>query len=279
MLAHAPATLDNARVQRPPKIASERWFFAAPEQTELLSAEDQKHALRVLRTAAGERVGLLDGRGSLLELELVSAQGSRGVWRLTGETWSEPEPGEPGAELPWLSLALSPPKGSRADEMLDRLTQLGVASVQLLVADRTQGFEGAKISERLERWRRIAREACKQAKRLHLPEFVGPDTLERLLAKAPAAVDVLLSPRASDKLADVVASAPRGTRAAPWRLWIGPEGGWSPAEEQRLLAAGARAARIASHVLRVETAAEAAAAIALHTAWVDHSPSRSRSDT
>ncbi|MCC7012530.1 MAG: 16S rRNA (uracil(1498)-N(3))-methyltransferase [Planctomycetes bacterium] len=252
---------------RGPSIARERWFFAPPQRPEALTEDDERHALRVLRLSPGERVVALDGRGAARELELVEVRGRCAVWRATGVEWREPAYGATRSELPWVELVTAPPKGARADELIDAATQLGVAALTFVTPQRTQGFERHRVGDRMERFTRIAREACKQAKRLHEPVLSGPLELEEALRGSAAGINVLLSPRAERRLAAALEQALPGTREAPWRLWIGPEGGWSESEEQQLSSIGALAARLSPHVLRVENAAAAAAAIALHGAW------------
>ncbi|MCY3002215.1 MAG: RsmE family RNA methyltransferase [Planctomycetota bacterium] len=247
----------------------ERWFFleAGAGRGPRLGEEDERHALKVLRLEPGAVVVALDGEGSARRLELVAVERSGARWRELELAAEEPEPGAPGAALPWIELAVAPPKGSRADEMVERLVQLGVSGITVLAPERTQGFARDAVPERLERWERLAREQLKQCHRLWLPRFAGPVAPEAHLAAHPAALDLLLDPRAERRLGQVVADAPRGTRERPLRLWIGPEGGWTPAELAALSAAGAIPVGLAPSVLRIETAAEAAAAIVVHASW------------
>jgi 16S rRNA (uracil1498-N3)-methyltransferase len=250
--------------------SGERWFFldpAAPAGAPRLLPDDERHALKVLRLEPGASVVALDGAGSAFDLELADVRRGDALWRLRGEVASEPEPGAPGSPLPWLEVVVAPPKGARADELVERLVQLGAAAVVLLGAERTQGFAREQVGERLERWQRLAREQCKQCRRLWLPELSGPVQLAEHLRERRAAFQAWLDPRATARLAALLAPERDGTRERPLRLWIGPEGGWSPAEEDLFRSAGVPAAALVPHVLRVETAAEAAAAIALHASW------------
>jgi 16S rRNA (uracil1498-N3)-methyltransferase len=270
-LAVSRPPLDNPScMARERHEGGERWFFldpAAPEGAPRLLPDDERHALKVLRLEPGACIVALDGAGSTWDLELADVRRGEALWRLRGELASEPEPGAPGSALPWLEVAVAPPKGARADELVERLVQLGVAAVVLLGAERTQGYAREQVGERLERWNRLAREQCKQCRRLWLPDLSGPVDLATHLRERPARAQFWLDPRAATPLAAQVAERSEGTRAAPLRLWIGPEGGWSPAEEELFRTAGVPSAALVPHVLRVETAAEAAAAIALHAAW------------
>jgi 16S rRNA (uracil1498-N3)-methyltransferase len=101
----------------------------------------------------------------------------------------------------------------------------------------------------------VAAAALEQCGGARLPGLSGPHAIGEvaaLLAGAPAAV---LDPTAAEPL-----SARRSEVAS---VLVGPEGGWTPVELSTLAAAGARAARLGERVLRVETAAVAAAALLL----------------
>lgn len=247
----------------------ERWFFLDPgaEREPRQGEEDERHALKVLRLEPGAVIVAIDGRGTARRLELVSVAKTGARWRELEIAAEEPEPGALGSPLPWVELAVAPPKGSRADEMVERLVQLGVAGLTVLSPERTQGFARDAVPERLERWERLAREQLKQCHRLWLPHFAGPVDPAAHLASHPATLDLVLDPRAQRRLAEVVRAAPVGTRDRPLRLWIGPEGGWTPSELASLSAAGAVPVALTPSVLRIETAAEAAAAIVAHACW------------
>jgi len=175
-----------------------------------------------------------------------------------------PAPGEEGSLLPWFEVAVAWPRRNRVEDMVGRLVQLGAAAIRPLTA-RQRGPEEVRDAEpRLER---VAREACKQCGRAWLPVFedaLGPAELARQRSKDSIAV---LDPSGAlpfDTWLRSLRPAPigPGTRAHPIVLVIGPEGGLAEDEREALLAAGASATWLAPHVLRVETAAEAAMAVA-----------------
>jgi 16S rRNA (uracil1498-N3)-methyltransferase len=247
-----------------------------------LVPEDDEHARRVLRIAAGERVLGLDGEGGRYPMVVERAGRDGIVLASAGAVEREPEPGAAGSELPWIELALSLPRGARAEEMLDRVVQLGVAAIQPLLAERTQGFAREVSDTRRARLLRVAREACKQSRRAWLPVIHEPLSVGELASARPAAAACLLSPAASARSIDWACSAPHGTRARPLRVFVGPEGGFSPDEERAVLDAGAVAICLGPHVLRIETAAEAAVAGIVQAVFRradPHQAKRSRSDT
>ena len=230
-----------------------------------LRDEDAEHALRVLRLAKGDALDGLDGRGRRVPLRIARVQKGRVVLEAAGPVEETPEPGQEGSSLPWFELAVSWPRRNRVEDMVGRLVQLGAAAIRPL-ACRQRGPEEPpqKVSERL---RRGVREACKQSGRWWLPvleDCLTPAELGEARSTSPLAV---LDPRAALSLDTWLRSlrpSPLGvgTRARPIVLVIGPEGGLTTAEHEALEARGASRVWIGPHILRVETAAEAAMAVA-----------------
>lgn len=196
-----------------------------------LDGAQSRHARRVLRLDVGDRVVLFDGSGREADGTLASL-GRRVVVMA--------RPPRAGGRDPAvvLTLAGAIPKGRRAAFMIEKLAELGVARFIPVAFDR-----GVRLGN-LSRLRRIAVEASKQCGRSTVLEIAEPRALNRLdpplYVASPLAVDP--PPKASCTIV------------------IGPEGGLTPEEESRL---DARPVRLASPVLRVETAAIAAAALVL----------------
>jgi 16S rRNA (uracil1498-N3)-methyltransferase len=219
-----------------------------------LVPEDERHAAAVLRLAAGDRLLGLDGTGGVHPLRVRAAARGRLELERDGPVERAPAPGAAGSPLPWIEVAAPLPKGDRAAAMLDRLTQLGVAAYRPLACARNQGFPRESAEHRLDGLRRACREACKQSGRAWLPRIHGtarPEALRELLAGARS---VLLSPGASATLLEWTA----GVAAGPLAVLAGPEGGFD--ERELALLAFAEPAVLGPHVLRIETAVEAAAA-------------------
>lgn len=225
-----------------------------------LCAEDERHALQVLRLSPGEALFGGDGKGTAWPLEVVSA-GREGLGlRIAGAPLQEPRPGESGSRLPWIEVAVALPRGGRSEEMLARLTQLGAAAVVPLVCERSQGQLRQPSAARTEHLRRTLREACKQCRRLWTPELREPLEPVRLRDACPAADLLVLDPDAP--LGLLAWACARGVNArGPLTIAVGPEGGFSAAELELLRGAGGVSTRLGGYVLRVETAAEAAVAV------------------
>ncbi len=226
-----------------------------------LSAEDERHALAVLRMKAGEHLFGGDGQGRAWPLEVLSAGKAGLELRLAGAELSEPRPGTEGSPLPWIEVAVALPRGGRSEEMLARLTQLGASAVTPLVCERGQGPTREPGAAKAEHLRRAMREACKQCRRLWIPQLREPCTPADLGRQLPACDLLALDPRAPLGLLEWARTHAATKARQPIALAIGPEGGFTLEEQENLRAAGASEARLGAYILRVETAAEAAVAV------------------
>lgn len=145
-------------------------------------------------------------------------------------------------------------KGDRLDEMIESLSQLGVDAFRPLLTDH------AIVDPRetkLERLRRNAFESIKQCGRAWPIEISEPVELKHALKEVEGGFACVADARGTS----MPEIAERPSRAA---VFIGPEGGWSPREFEWFRAGGLRLIRCSPHVLRVETAAIAAATLLIN---------------
>ena len=166
-----------------------------------------------------------------------------------------------------VTLVLSVYKFDHMEWAIEKATELGVAAVAPVIARRTEKHLALAALKRAERWRRIAHEAAQQSRRSDVP-LIHTIRLP-LSARVRARFD---GPRASCWPSR--SAPPRcATRwRKPWprpgeempalEIAIGPEGGWAPSEEALFDANGWRAASLGPRILRAETAAIAALAVA-----------------
>jgi 16S rRNA (uracil1498-N3)-methyltransferase len=151
---------------------------------------------------------------------------------------------------PRITVWLAQP-GGRSDGAVEKLTELGVARIGAL---RCRLLKGEFTDARIERWRRVAAAAAKQSKQAGLPEILPVAEYADVLS--PEAV-VLSHTGASGGLADRIVGRRQAT------LLIGPEPGFSEEELDLARARGVAVATFGPVVLRTETAAVVAAALAL----------------
>ena len=155
-------------------------------------------------------------------------------------------------------LAIGMPANERMDWLVEKATELGVASIQPLMAERSVlKLSGERSEKKLAHWRGVAVAACEQCGRNRVPAIHEAASLGRWLkARAPAHGNqdtrLLLSLQAGSRpLAQTVAAA--GANAG-FVFLSGPEGGLSPAEESAALSAGFAPVTLGPRILRAETA-------------------------
>jgi 16S rRNA (uracil1498-N3)-methyltransferase len=210
----------------------------------VLTGPEAHHLAAVRRFAPGDRVTLFNGDGREYPAEVVSAGKRSVVLNVFPAVAAD-------RELPFfLCVASALPKGDRADFLVEKLTELGLTRFVPLVTARSVVVPKANVVGKLTR---AVIEASKQCGRNRLmvveepwawAEFVGRDDL--------TADRYLLHPVGPG----LPAAAPAGGAA----IAVGPEGGFTDEELAAAAAAGWQRASLGPRVLRVETAAVAAAA-------------------
>ncbi|MGA2099488.1 MAG: RsmE family RNA methyltransferase [Candidatus Sulfotelmatobacter sp.] len=150
-------------------------------------------------------------------------------------------------------------KFDRMEWAIEKCTELGVRKIVPVIARRTDTHLAAASAKRAERWRRIALQASEQSRRSSPPEIADAVKLRDSLS-LPGAVRVVLSESEQQmQLRDVFTTETSGEIL----LAIGPEGGWSEDELQLFHESGWISASLGPTILRAETAAIAATAIAI----------------
>ena len=212
--------------------------------------DEGRHAVTVNRIRTGETVSIGDGEGLVVTGAVVTAASDELVIEVA-EVRTEPWP---SPEL-WLVQALA--KGDRDELAVQAATELGVTGVVPWAADRSVArWDGAKVAKGEARWRTITREASKQSLRAWLPQVAPLARTSDLARLAGETRMLLLDPTADTPLTAIdPAGAPR------LHLVVGPEGGFAPAELDRLSAAGAERVHLGAGILRTSTAGPAALAV------------------
>lgn len=209
----------------------------------LLDAEQTRHARRVLRLSVGATVELIDGNGAVAQALIESYEGDRTRCQVVWQT-------DTARPLPTITIASAVPKGPRAEEMVDQLSQLGA---DCLIPLRTERSVVHPRPARIDRFRRRAREAVKQSRHPYIMTVQTPCELTEVLAE-PADLRLVLHLGAVSSV--VVPSGASSILAV-----VGPEGGWTDGERAACGSAGFIPWTISPHVLRVETAAAVAVAL------------------
>ncbi|MFM7075120.1 MAG: RsmE family RNA methyltransferase [Planctomycetaceae bacterium] len=224
---------------------SERFLLPSPPRDgrATLQGDEARHLARVLRAKPGDEVTVFDGMGHAWRARVAAVARDTVGLEIVAAL-----PAAPAARVS-LSIAVALPKGDRQKWLAEKLSELGVERLLPLVTERGVAEATDAARARLER---AVIEACKQCGRDRLMAVDPPRTVAEAVARAAPGTRLLL--------ADPRAAAPPATTAASVLVLVGPEGGFTPQEESAAVAAGAERILLAPHVLRVETAAVAAAA-------------------
>lgn len=214
-----------------------------------ISGDDAHHLTRVLRVEAGQQFEVTD---------------SHRVWLATIDVarrnlvqFSVLEELDAGPALPQVTLYLALIKFERFEWAVEKATELGVTRLVPVHAGRSEPGLAKGAAKRVERWRRIAKEASEQSRRASPPEIADPQTFAQAVQDSSSNRIWLDENDRVRPLLQTVALHPGDSTA----LMIGPEGGWTDSERVRFPEAGWQGASLGRAVLRTETAVCAALAV------------------
>ncbi len=215
-----------------------------------LTGAHAAHLSRTLRARIGQEFEVVCG-GQVRRATVASVSDERVEFALGEEvTVSRAAP---------ITLVLAVFKFDRMEWAIEKCTELNVTSIVPVIARRTEKHLALAADKRVERWRRIAREASEQARRVAAPEIGEPLKLTAALEIAAEVRIVLSESEREAQLSDILRARPEARSVA---LAVGPEGGWTADELQLFEQAGWIAASLGDTILRAETAAIVALATA-----------------
>ncbi len=227
-----------------------------PGESTLLPAQTARH-VQVLRMQPGGVIRLFNGQGdgtadSEGEFDAVIDEMGRSDVRVTVGSYTATRR-ESGHQV---HLAVGMPANDRMDWLVEKATELGVSSIQPLMAERSVlRLKGERADKKLAHWRGVAIAACEQCGRNRVPVMHEALGLAEWLKTLPSAsgegapLRLLLSPTAASKPLRQLAPL-----QDPLVFLSGPEGGLSPAEEDSAIKAGFTPVSLGSRILRAETA-------------------------
>jgi 16S rRNA (uracil1498-N3)-methyltransferase len=234
-----------------------RWIADSWDgDTARLSGAQAAHLSRVLRAQVGMQFDIVAGdrvrRGSIVEISDLIIE-----FALGEEIDADPA-------LP-VTLLLAVFKFDRLEWAIEKATELGVERIIPVLARRTEKHLAQAAPTRVERWRRIAREAAQQSRRSDTVEILDSLQLKDAVRDEPEALRLLLAEgERITTLRDALDGS--GTNSDDGdhkriRLAIGPEGGWAPEEESLFANESWKPVSLGPRILRAETAAITAVSI------------------
>lgn len=215
-----------------------------------LPGESLEH-VHVLRLTVGTEVTLFDGRGGEADARITR------VSRAAVDVLAEPRVTLP-PRAARLTLVVGLPKAGKLELIVKMATELGVHAIRVATTERAVP-KGESL--KLERLRRVAREASAQSGQPYVPTLEAPRSLAEHIAAAPAAACKLAFwEEAREELTAATSGIDSGCEV--WAV-VGPEGGLSAAEASLLAAGGFSLVGLGPHILRVETACVVVSALLL----------------
>ena len=227
--------------------------------TATLTGDQATHLARVLRAEPGQIYDVV-ANGFLHRAEITTVNiGSSGEPEVHFILHEELES---DAALP-LHLLLAVFKFDHMEWAIEKATELGIARITPILARRTEKHLAQSASKRAERWRRIALEASKQSRRTTIPDIADPIPLKQALEQEQSPTRILLSETEQiTTLTTALLNARSSNQETDTALAIGPEGGWTPEEITLFTQHNWQPITLGPRILRAETAAIAAIAIA-----------------
>ncbi len=240
-------------------------FFVEPSKISdeiiTIDTEDVNHITRVLRMKQGDKVTVCDSAGYDYNAEIFEINKSAVLCKIINKVKSDTEP-----DLKVI-LFQGIPKGSKMEYIIQKTTELGISKVIPVSMHRcVSKIENKKDGDKKrDRWQKIAESAAKQSGRGIVPEIESPisfsEAVEKLieceLAFAPFECE-------EDNSIKNVIRGIEGNKTVGFI--IGPEGGFSPEEIEKLTKKGIPAVTLGKRILRTETAGEAVVAMLMYEA-------------
>ena len=234
------------------------WFIAEPDDwtgSEVrLPADESHHALRVMRITPPDVLTVTDGRGTVARCAASRLEGDLLVAEiLESESRRRPKPE--------LVIYQGTPKGAKADDVVERLAELGAGEVWFYSSQRAVSrWSEEKVKKSRARWAQIARSAAKQSRNPFVTTTGGGLSWTELVRRvAQEAFTVVLWEEATLPMRTAL-SGPSDRLA----LVVGPEGGLTRDEAESLADAGGQLVSLGPTILRTENAPVVAASALLY---------------
>ena len=231
-----------------------RRFYAPTEnfkdENVFLSEEETRHLRDVLRLRENETVNVFDGENREVICEIEKIEKRQTVLKIIEEV----SPTAPSSNL-YLTLATAILKGEKFDLVIQKAVELGVKNFVPLVTKRCD-VKIKDAEKKLERWNKIALEACKQSGRAELMKIKMPFDFDEFIQIANG-TKILFSERSGESFSNI-------SETEKITAVIGSEGGWEDSEIDSAKANGFKIVTFGGRILRAETAAISIAAILQH---------------
>jgi len=220
---------------------------------ELSLPPDVAHQVHlVLRLEPGDQITVFNGDGREWSATLTAVSRKQVIVQL-----GEPSLGR-HLPAPSITLGLALLKREHFEFVIQKATELGVQHIVPLLTERTVvRLDAQRESMKHSRWQRIAFEAAEQSGRTELPTITEPCPLDAIRSQLTTSLSLVCWEHETSQHLTTC----RFPQDANIFLLVGPEGGWTEGEIQRLRSWGAKTISLGPLTLRSETAAITAIAM------------------
>ena len=260
-------------------------FFVDPSAVSgahiyLENRDDLHHLRKVLRARPGMELDISDGDCWEYKTCLEELTEDCATLKILDKQKFATEPATR------VTLYQGVPKASKMETVIQKTVEMGVDTIVPVFMERTVVVEKGNFGKKLERWNKITAEAVKQCKRGLIPRVTESYDVDKMLAELPN-YDLIICPYENEDgltIKDFLRTATQSSVAPPpaavqpglestgrtgpqalrVALIIGPEGGFSEGEIEKLKAAGAATVTLGKTILRTETAGLAALAMIMY---------------
>ena len=222
--------------------------------TASITGEEAQHISRVLRMKKGDEVTLCDGEGNFHEARLCDFSQNCVTAEILSSRKAETEP------RTQITVFQGVPKNPKLETIVQKLTELGV--VRIVPVDTIRAVAKLDKSAKVDRLRKIAREAAKQSKRGIIP-FVNDSVSFKKAVEMAALADLAIIPYEEERECSLK-TVLQGKKPNTVAVMIGPEGGFEESEIQLAKESGIMSVTLGRRILRTETAPIAVSAAILY---------------
>ncbi|MFC1571733.1 16S rRNA (uracil(1498)-N(3))-methyltransferase [Candidatus Margulisiibacteriota bacterium] len=217
-------------------------FFVPQDQIPIIAGSDAHQIKDVLRLKTGDQLELLDGSGKVYSAKISEIKNERIICEIIS---SRQEKAKSAVKI---TLAQCLPKAKKMDLIIQKCTELGVDRIIPTLSERS-----IAKTEKLERWKKIAKEAAEQSGRTTIPEISQLTKFEDVL-KINADLKLIPWELEQNRSLKQMLTDHRFTGSPDLLCLIGPEGGFSKKEVAAAQSAGFTSVSLGPRILRTETA-------------------------
>jgi 16S rRNA (uracil1498-N3)-methyltransferase len=228
------------------------------ENNILIEGDDVNHITKVLRLRSGEKVSVSNARGREFICTLTEVNKKQVICEISEEFINQTE-----APIQ-ITLFQGLPKAQKMDLIIQKCVEIGIYKIQPVITERVViKVDGKDLSNKIERWRRIAEEAAKQSKRGIIPEIAEPISFSEAIESLND-MDISVVPYEKEESRGLKETLKEGFNVKTVGILIGPEGGFDEEEIEKCLNLNVKPVTLGPRILRTETAGFVASTIVLY---------------